>query len=223
MQRRPWSEFEVAVLRKHYATTNTIDLAELFGRSLTTTYQQARKLGLAKSRAFIAELARERSSRPDHGGKANRFQSGVPAWNKGTKGLVGVQEACRATQFKKGRPATEARNYVPLGSHRLNADGYLDRKVTDDPSIAPARRWVGVHRLVWIEANGPIPDGHVVVFRPGLRTNVLAEITADRLECVTRADLARRNQYPTKELRQLAQLRGAITRQVNKRLKEQST
>lgn len=222
--RKRWSDYEDAVLRKHYATTLTVDLAELLGHTLSSTHQRARSLGLSKSIEFIARMASERSARPDHGGRQHRFQKGQPSWSKGTKGLVGVQEACRATQFKPGRPAHEARNYVPIGSERLSKDGYLERKVTDDPTIVPARRWVGVHRLVWEAANGPILAGHVVVFKPGKRSAERDAITLDVLELVTRQQLMLRNTFHRygPEIARLVQLRGAITRQINKRTEEQS-
>lgn len=219
--RRAWSEFEDEVLRAHYAATLTADLAELLGRPLSSTHQRARALGLKKSLDWIAQAARERSARPGHGGAAHRFAKGLVPANKGLRRPGWAPGDMARTQFKKGRPASEARNYLPIGSHRLSKDGYLERKVTDDPSIVPARRWVGVHRLVWIAARGEIPDGHVVVFRPGRRTTTEGEITVDGLECITRAELADRNRAPA-ALRPIVQLRGAITRQINKRLKEQS-
>lgn len=219
--RRAWTEYEDQVLREHYATTLTADLAELLGRQLSSTHQRARKLGLAKDLAVVADWARERSSRPDHGGKAHQFKPGVPSWSKGTKGRVGVQEGCKATQFKPGRPAQEARNYVPIGSLRVTRDGILERKTTDDPSVYPARRWTSVARLVWIDANGPIPEGHLVRFKPGMHTTEADQITVDKLECVSRAGHARMNvqQVPI-EIRRLTQLRGAVTRAINKRAKE---
>jgi len=64
-----------------------------------------------------------------------------------------------ATQFKKGdRLGAAQHNYVPIGSLRVSKDGYLERKVTDDPSFVPNRRWVSVHRLVWEAAHGPVPQ-----------------------------------------------------------------
>lgn len=220
--RKRWTEPEDDALRARYATTLTAELAEQLGHSLSSTHQRARRLGLAKDIAFIADMARERSSRPDHGGRAHQFQPGVPSWSKGLKGRVGVQEACKATQFKKGRPAHEARNYVPIGSLRLSKDGYLERKVTDDPEFVPARRWVAVHRLVWMEANGLVPDGHVVVFKPGRRTAVEEEITLDSIELVTRQALMARNTVHNlpPALASVVQLRGALSRQINKRAKE---
>lgn len=109
-------------------------------------------------------------------------------------------------------------NYVPIGTLRVSKDGYLERKMNDDPNIYPARRWVAVHRLVWEASHGPIPDGHIVVFKPGMKTSVLEDVTHDRLECITRAEHARRNHPRSKspELAKLVQLKGAITRQVNR-------
>ena len=109
-------------------------------------------------------------------------------------------------------------NYVPIGSLRINADGHLERKVTDNPALYPARRWEPVYRHVWEAANGPIPEGHLVIFRPGMKTTKEEEITVDRLECITRAENARRNHPRTRspELARLVQLKGAITRQVNR-------
>lgn len=218
--RKPWTDYEREVLRVHYPRTLTADLAELLGHSLSSTHQQARRLGLMKARDWIVETARERiESNPNHGSRRSRLQAGAEPWNKGTHYLAGGRSV--ETRFRPGRPAHEARNYLPIGSVRVTKDGLLERKVTDDPSIVPARRWASVARLVWEAAHGPIPAGFVVRFKDGMRTVVEDEITTDRLECIDRAEHARRNQAPP-ELRPIVQLRGAITRQINRRLKEQS-
>jgi HNH endonuclease len=79
-----------------------------------------------------------------------------------------------------------------------------------------------VHRLVWEAANGPIPSGYVVCFLPGRKTADLELITIDAIELISRAELARRNHPRSKdpELAQLVQLKGAITRQVNRIARE---
>lgn len=218
--RMKWTPGQIDLVRRNFADSRTQDIADALGRSYTSVAQLAAKLGLRKSAEFLAGEASGRVQR----GKlhpsmvATQFKKGQPSWSKGLKGVVGVQEACRATQFKPGRPAHESRNYVPIGSHRVSKDGYLERKVTDDPAIVPARRWTAVHRLVWEAANGPIPAGHIVRFRAGMKTAVLEEVTPDRLECITRGEHAKRN-HPrshSPELARLVQLKGAITRQVNR-------
>jgi hypothetical protein len=224
MTRRCWTEVEDRCMREFYPHLTGADMAEVLKRTERSVYMRAKELGLRKSAEFLAS---DRSGRIARGKqneamKASQFKPGLTPWNRGVKGSTGVQEACRRTQFKPGRPASEARNYVPVGSLRTSKDGYLERKLTDDPSIAPARRWVAEHRLVWEAANGPIPAGYIVRFKPGQKTAVLEQITADRLECITRAENARinhpRNRSP--ELARLVQLKGAITRQVNRIARE---
>lgn len=220
MKRREWDDIEVAILRDLYPDFRTDDIATVLGRTAAQTYRKANSIGLHKSEAFYASPMAGRLD--GIRGTSTRFQKGQQSWTKGTKGVVGVQEACRATQFKKGRPAHEAHNYLPVGSERLTKDGYLERKMTDDQSMVPARRWTAVHRLVWMDANGPVPKGHVVVFKQGMKTTKPEEITLDRLECITYADNMRRNtlhRYP-KEIADLMRLRGVLHRQINRKEKQ---
>ena len=212
-----WTDDQVAHLRQHYADTLTADLAITLGVRASRILAKANALGLRKSTALISETARQRTLSPGHGSLGSRIQPGAVPWNKGVKG----ERVSPATELKPGnRPAT----WVPVGSYRVNADGYLDRKVTDDGG--PNQRWQPVHRLLWIEAHGPIPAGHIVVFKPGRRTADLAQITLDAIELVTRAENMLRNSYHTNyppELRSLVQLRGALLRQINRKAKEAET
>lgn len=216
MTRRMWTDADREVLRRTYADYPTENIARSLGRSIGQVHQQAQALGLRKSVEFIASAARERTMRPDHGGIAHRFQPGLEPANKGLRRPGWAPGEMARTQFKPGRAACESANYVPIGSLRLTADGYLERKVTDDPSIVPARRWVAEHRLVWESIHGPVPSGQVVVFRRGQRTTDADQITADRLECLTRADLMRRNtihRYP-EPVKQVLRLRCKLTRAI---------
>lgn len=151
-----------------------------------------------------------------------KFTKGQIPWNKGVKGSTGTHPNCRKTQFKKGQMAGAAQhNYQPIGAFRFSKDGYLQQKITDNHPV-PARRWESVHRLVWERDVGAIPEGHIIVFRPGMKTAVLEEITPEKLECISRKEHARRN-HPRSidpELGRLTQLKGAITRQVNRITKE---
>lgn len=222
--RRFWTEDELAVLREYYPNERGQDVAARLGRSVSSVFQRARIEGLEKSEAFLASDLAGRIQRGKQSPAmiATRIQPGALPWNKGVKGSTGTQEGCRATQFKAGRRPEDSANYQPIGTLRVNADGYLERKVSDDQSVYPARRWTPVHRLVWEAAHGPVPAGHIVVYRPGMKTVVAEEVTADRLECISRAENARRNHPRNRdpELGRLIQLKGAITRQVNRIAKE---
>lgn len=217
-EHRPWTRTELQLLREIYPDVPGRDVAALLGRELSSVHRKANKLGLAKSDHFKAAdySGRVQRGQQDPRMVAARFQKGIVPWNKGGHYVAGGRSA--ETRFKKGRPAHEAHNYVPIGSLRLEPkDGYLQRKVTDDPSIFPVRRWVGVHRLVWEEKVGPIPEGHMVRFKPGKFTAVLEEITVDRLECLSMAENLARNRWQNDPiLKKLIPLKTAITRQVNR-------
>ena len=222
MKRHAWTDQERDVLRALYPDYSAAECASAIGCSVSSVNNQAHALGLRKSREWIARRAAERSARPDHGGRAHQFRPGHATWNKGTPFNPGGRSV--ETRFKPGRQPTEARNYAPIGSTRITRNGILERKINDDHPI-PDRRWVAEHRLVWETAHGPIPDGHIVVFKRGMHTTDPAAITADRLELVTRAENMARNtlhRYP-KEVAQLIQLRGALNRKINARTKDRTT
>ena len=220
MKHPAWTEPECQLLRELYPHHPTAAVAQRLGRPANTLYWQAYQLGLRKTAEYLASVhARHIQRGKQHPNMvAHQFQPGQTTWNKGVKGSTGLHPNCRPTQFKPGRAPNEAANYRPIGSLRISKDGYLERKFTDDPTLSPPRRWVGVHREVWEAAHGPIPAGHIVVFHPGAKTNAPNTIKPEHLECITRAEQASRNHPRSKspELAKLVQLKGAITRQVNR-------
>ena len=223
---RYWTPAEVAILRQCYPSIRTADLCKLLpGRTVNSIFNQAHKMGLEKSAAYLASdmAKRIRRGHNDPRLKATQFKPGHKPPNKGKSfDVARTHPNCTAHQFKPGRAPHEARNYQPIGTLRIaQRDGLLERKVNDTHPM-PARRWEGVHRLVWKAAHGAIPPGHMVVFKSGQKTTVLDAITADKLECISRAENARRNhpRNQSPELAKLTQLKGCITRQVNRITRE---
>jgi len=223
VKRVPWTAADDAILRARYPHENTREVAASLGRPASATYQRAAKLGLSKTEAFYTS---DRSGRVQRGKqdprmRSTQFKKGTTPPNKGLRRPGYAPGRMAETQFKKGAMTGAAQhNYLPIGSERISKDGYLERKVTDDPTLTPARRWIAVHRLVWSEANGPVPPSHAVTFRPGRRTTESASITLDALELVSRRQLMLRNSYHTnypKEVAQLIQLKGALQRKINRR------
>jgi len=210
-----WTASELEQLRAEYPNTDTASLAQAMGRKKSMVHNQAHALGLKKSEAYRAKLQEKQIEKLTSLG-LNRFKPGHSTWNKG-KRLPG--HGAPDTFFKQGHvPHT----HKPIGSQRLCKDGLLVVKVAD--TRIKHQDWVPAHVTAWVNAHGPIPKGHLVVFRQGMKTTKLHEITADRLECIDRVELMRRNSvhsiYPP-EIAKLQQLRGALTRQINKRAKEQ--
>lgn len=93
-------------------------------------------------------------------GLTGRFKKGhIPA-NKGKKGICA--SGSEKGWFRKGHvPA----NHKPVGSERIDVDGYVLVK-TAEPN-----EWKLKHRLVWQEHNGEIPEGKIVTFLDGDKQN----------------------------------------------------
>jgi len=106
-------------------------------------------------------------------GLDGRFPKGSTPFNKGKKGVGGWEP----TQFKQGnRPY----NYKPVGTERINTEGYVDIKIADP------RTWKQKHIIIWEEANGLVPAGFVLIFADSNRLNV----TLENLLMVSRSELA---------------------------------
>jgi hypothetical protein len=159
--RERWRSNEEALLRELYPDTPTKDIAAQLSRSLSTVYQQAQKLGLEKSEAYLASPAACRLRRGDNVGAPYRFKKGQAPANKGLRRPGWAPGRMKETQFKRGeRQGVAVKLYKPIGSERLSKEGYLERKVHD--GLPLQSRWRAVHRIRWEEVNGPVPKGMVL-------------------------------------------------------------
>lgn len=209
--RKQWSNEEDRIIAEHYPVTSSTELAELLGCKVHVLYKRAERLGVKKAPGFMSSFISGRFQRGERRSPETAFKPGQKPWSFGKK--IGTRGRSGETQFKKG---TVPHNYVPVGTEKINVHGYVLVKISD--SGTQWERWAFKHRLTWEQAHGPIPDGYLVNFKDSNRKNCALE----NLELVTRAEHASRhgiNTYP-KELRELMQLRGAITRQINKKEKE---
>lgn len=209
-----WTAEQDAHLRAHFATSSAVDLAKLWGLGPHQVYKRAHDLGLKKDPNFLSDLAR-RTNLAGRGAVTGFKKGHVPA-NKGKKMRPEVYAIAQRTMFRKGQ---KPHNAAPIGATRVNADGYLDRKVRD--TGYPPRDWEAVHRLVWIEHHGKVPNGKVVCFKPGRRSTVESEITIDALECLTRKESMRRNSVHNlpAPLKAAIQTKGVLRRMINQRNK----
>jgi hypothetical protein len=98
-------------------------------------------------------------------GLTGRFEKGNIPPNKGRKGYSAP--GAEKGQFKKGNTP---HNQLPVGTVLRKADGYLWKKIGEG-----GRDWKQLHLLLWEEANGPVPKGHLVIFKDGNRQNCVLE------------------------------------------------
>jgi hypothetical protein len=207
-KKRHWSLRELERLRQLYPDTKTQTIADELDRGLTGIYQKAIQLGLRKSDEFMNSPASGRKTR-DCQDNGHRFQPGHASWNKGKTVIVSNERAIQ-TQFK---PGTVAHNRQPLGFERVTKEGYTERKVAE--TGITRKDYMGVHVLLWIEHHGPLPNGHVVVFKDGNKKNC----TIENLEAIDRKELMRRNtihRYP-KELKDCIRTVAKLKRKIESR------
>jgi len=209
--RAKWTAEQLQALRDGYPHQKTDAVAIAVGKTVSQTYQKAATMGLKKTPEYLASPDACRLRRGINPGVQHRFKPGQAVWNKGTHFTAGGRSA--ETRFKSGQMP---HNTHPIGSYRITKDGTLQRKISNDKGNNSVR-WRGVHELVWVEVNGPLPPKHIVVFKPGMRTSELAQITPDKVECITLTENMKRNTVHNlpKELALIVQLKGALQRQIN--------
>lgn len=225
MPRTFWSEAEMNRLRELYPNLPTAKVAALLGRSLTATYGMAGKLDLHKSQQFLEtpESGRLHKGESRPGTEATRFPKGhVPA-NKGIRRPGWAPGRMSETQFQKGvRSGVAAKNWCPIGTVRADPEGYLRIKVREavygqEPTgFGNTNVWPLYNRWIWQQHHGPIPPGHLVVFKDGDRSH--CEI--GNLELIPLSENARRNRMWNKFPREVAlaiQLNGVLKRAIRSR------
>lgn len=220
LQRRPrmaWTKALDRVLKRRYPNEPAAAIAADLGCPVSSVHKRARALKLAKSEQFYAsDLSRRiQRGKQDPRMVAAQFSKGhVPA-NKGLRRPGFAPGRMAATQFKKGQ---RSKNWLPVGSTRVNADGYLDRKIAD--TGYPPRDWRGEHILLWEEHLGPLPPKHCICFKNGDKR----DIRIDNLACISRAERLRRNtihRYPP-ELKDAIRNLARLKRVIRKRHEEQT-
>jgi hypothetical protein len=143
---------EIRFLERNIAGRSYAELAELFNR----------RLGLP----VTAEQMRRTASRYGlSNGRGGRFKPGQTPFNKGKKGYY-------SPGSEKGwfRPGHKPWTYKPVGTERINGDGYVDVRIRN-PTGKCWKNWKAKHRIIWEKARGKIPRGHVVIFADGDKRN----------------------------------------------------
>jgi hypothetical protein len=207
LMRRPWTDEDDDFLRTRYPTETADFLATALNRNASSVYARVSRLGIRKSEAFRLEQREKITRGLIESGKKSQFSPGSVPWNAGKRYSPGGKSI--DTRFQPGR---KLRSWKPIGTERLNNQGYLERKVLDTGVTKVDYRLV--HHLVWECAGRTVTPGHALVFRDGNKANVSLE----NLELIDRKTLMGRNSINNygPEVAMLSQLRGAISRQINK-------
>ena len=162
MGRRVWPPDVLAFFEANNQGRTAQEMTDLLNATFGTNYTPEQIKGCRSRHHWTSGLT-------------GQFEKGHEPYNKGQKrpNYPGMQR----TQFTPGHMP---HNHRPVGSERVNDDGYRERK------IAEPKTWRAVHVLNWEAVHGPVPKGHTVLFKDGNKSHT----EVDNLMLVSRGDLA---------------------------------
>lgn len=210
-QRKQWAAADEWMLRAFYPHVSNHVLSRRLHCSIAALYRRAHQIGLHKSQIYLDSSDACRLQRGDNVGAAFRFKKGHVSHNKGKQMPGWGPGRMRETQFKKGQVSL---NTMPMWSFRW-CDGYLMLK-TGAPTRKPTTGWEYAHKLIWEQANGPLPDWRIA--RLWWKDGDHANCSLSNLELVTGREHVRRttiHNFPA-PLRQVIQLKGALKRRIGR-------
>ena len=148
-------------IKKNYKGVGHKEMSSLLNKTFGTNYTQS------QIKSFYG-------NHKLNSGLTGRFYKGHTPANKGMKGYH--TPGSEKGWFKKGNIPV---GHKPIGSERIdNKDGYTLVK-TAEPNV-----WELKHRIIWEKENGPVPEGHVITFLDGDKSN----ISLDNLALITMAE-----------------------------------
>jgi hypothetical protein len=164
-----WTSEELQLLKSLWPDHSCHDVMKVIKRSYSGICGKASHLGLKKSESYNEKLNEMFADTLRKEGVKSRFKKGHTPKNKGLKWDEYLKEEhiekLKKTQFKKGlRP----HNWKPVGSERVNVEGYVEVKVQDKKGN---RNYDLKQRIIWREHYGEIPAGQMVVFIDGNKQN----------------------------------------------------
>jgi hypothetical protein len=201
-----FNAIEDQFIKDHYLSLPSCEIGRLLDRQGPTIRQRYELLGLqvpAKiKRGFYKDAGFKKGNVPHNKGKRQT------EWMT-KEGMARLH----ATQYQKGNRPWHTHN--PLDIVKWEKEGkavlviYLD-----------VNKRMPLQRYIWEQNNGAIPRGHKIVFKDRNPFNC----NLDNLEIVSDAELMIRNSALRfgPEIFKIIQLRGALNRQINKRLKQLS-
>lgn len=193
-------------IEDHYLSLPGGEMERILDRPRGTVRQRMKLLNLVVPSIIMAGFIMDAS-----------FKKGHKPFNKGIKqskwmSKSGIQNI-RKTQYQKGNRPWHTHN--PFEIVKWEKDGreyliiYLD-----------VNKRMPLQRYIWEQEHGVIPKGYNIIFKDRNTFNC----NLNNLELVSNADLLIRNSAHRfgPEIFKIIQLRGALNRQINKRLKQLS-
>jgi hypothetical protein len=167
-RQRIYTDKMIDFLRINFKTLAILDLTAAFNK----------EFGMNKTPTQIHAVMNRKKIRANRTG---HFSKNHVPWNTGTKGLTSANK----TSFKAGH---KPKNTKPIGYERVDKDGYLKVKVSEE---SPQFKFK--HIVVYENHYGPVPEGFCVIFKD----SDIRNFDPKNLAAISRKELLQlnRNQY----------------------------
>lgn len=143
---------QIAFLRDKYPSMSRRELTEAFNTRFGTT----------RSETQITIYLQNHHIKS---GRTGCFKKGHVPWNLGTKGLT----APNSGQFQPGHMPSNKRR---LWTERITRDGYVEISIPErNPHTGAPTRFKQKNKWLWEMEHGPVPKGHVLIFKDGDKLN----------------------------------------------------
>ncbi len=176
---RKFTDEHIAFIKRNYLGVSSIKLTRLINKQFDTDFKVTQIESL-RYRLNLKSGLDFGFKKGQHPSPATEFKKGNVSWNKGRKGVCYSPE----TMFKLGN---KPHNTAPIGTVLMRSDGYIYKKIAD---VKPSRKgWKQLHRIIWEEKHGKVPEGMRIVFIDQDKTNT----TIENLALASKGDLAQMN------------------------------
>ncbi|MEA4975970.1 MAG: HNH endonuclease signature motif containing protein [Paludibacter sp.] len=179
---------EVKEIKRRYPDELAQVLADEFNVPVFRIYSVAKRYGIKKSDEFLNSTSSGRIQKGECLSPETQFQKGCPGATKGLRieAIIKDEEKLRNWRekclWKKGnKPYNTGKD----GEIRWRKNvGYYFIRIAEN-------NWEFLHRYIWQQKNGEIPQGFNVIFKDGNRRNC----RLSNLECISDAELGERNRH----------------------------
>lgn len=166
--KRKYGDDIIVFIRNHVKTCTDKEIAQMVGQQWNMKVTESAITNLKKKYDIKSGVRR------------GCFPKGHEPINKGTKGMFNV--GGNKTSFKKG---DQPINYLPIGTERINRQGYVMVKVQDHGHYG--QRWKLKSRIVWEQHYGrKLGTNDNIMFLDGDRQN----LSIDNLRLIDDAEHA---------------------------------
>lgn len=192
--KRKLTNGEKFYIKMTYPNISTKKIAAHLNLKITTVYNFAYKQGLKKTTEFLASPESGIFIKGSTTGREYRFDKGHVPINKGKKQIEYMNkeaiERTKETRFKIGhKPQNTLYNgCISIRTHKRSKLKYKYIRLKEG-------NWELLHRVLWKEKYGDIPEGYNIIFKDGNQLNV----AINNLKLVSNAELMELNtihRYP---------------------------